>query len=93
MKKELQKDMTPKLLKDLGVQYPNKRSSRKCRYGLYECQYCGREWKTIVANIKFGSTISCGCQKSKNNTPTLHYKELVANRLSLRMRKNKYRII
>ena len=92
MDKELEKDMTPKLLQDLGMKYSNKKSNRKHRYGLYECQYCGRAWKTIVNNIKSATTKSCGCQKGKGDTPTLHYTEVIANRLSLKVRKNKYRI-
>ncbi len=53
--------MTPKLIKDLGTRYPTEKSNRKYRYGLYECQYCGKEWETISKSIKSGGIKSCGC--------------------------------
>lgn len=56
------RDMTPKLIKDLGMRYPTEKSTYKKRYGLYECQYCGKEWETISNTINTKSTKSCGCQ-------------------------------
>ena len=64
--KELEKDMTPRLIKDLGMRYPTEKSSRKYRYGLYECQYCGKEFEAQSSNIKHGLK-SCGCQRKGNN--------------------------
>ena len=55
------KDMTPRLIKDLGMRFMTEKSSRKYRYGLYECQYCGKEFEAITSNIKKGNTKSCGC--------------------------------
>ena len=43
MEEEL-KDMTPKLIKDLGMRFATEKSKHKSRYGLYECQYCGNTW-------------------------------------------------
>ncbi len=59
------KDMTPRLIKDLGMRYPTENSTRKYRYGLYECQYCGEDFEAQTAHIKSGNTKSCGCQINK----------------------------
>ena len=65
MKEELERDMKPKLLKDLGLRYPTEKSRQKYRYGLYECQYCMNEFEANSYNIKRGHTKSCGCQHHK----------------------------
>ena len=66
MEEELEKDsgrdMTPRLIGETYMKYPNEKSSRKYRYGLYKCQYCNKEFETTVYSIKSG-TKSCGCQK------------------------------
>ena len=61
MGEEVVRDMTPKLIKDLGTRYPTEKSTKKARYGLYECAYCGSEFETIAYKIKSGHTRSCGC--------------------------------
>jgi len=62
MKEEnLEKDMTPVLLEDLGMRYPTEKSNYKARYGLYQCQYCGEEFECMIASIKSEHTRSCGC--------------------------------
>ena len=48
------------LLKDLGMQYPNKTSSQKYRFALYKC-HCGTEFRTQPRYIANGHTKSCGC--------------------------------
>ena len=58
---EIEKDMIPRLIEDLGMMYPVENSTRKCRYGLFECQYCGKEFECISQSIKNGHTKSCGC--------------------------------
>ena len=60
---KIEKDMTPKLIEDLGMRYPAENSTRKYRYGLYECQYCGKEFEGSMYSVKRGQTKSCGCQK------------------------------
>ena len=55
------KDMTPKLIKDLGTRYTTKVSKHRTRYGLYECQYCGKEFECITNSVNTGNTKSCGC--------------------------------
>ena len=62
----IEKDMTPILLEDLGMRYPKENSKRKSRYGLYQCQYCGKEFEVIQQHIKNGNTKSCGCQAKTN---------------------------
>lgn len=63
MQEELEKDMTPKLLKVLDMRYCTEKSKKKYRYGLYECQYCGKEFETVVSEVKTGKTKSCGCRR------------------------------
>ena len=58
------RDMTPVLIKDLGMRYPTEKSSRKYRYGLFECQYCNKEFEAITSSIKIKNTVSCGCHRA-----------------------------
>ena len=68
MEEELDKnngrDMTPRLIKDLGMRFPTEKSSRKYRYGLFECQYCNKEFEAITSSIKIKNTVSCGCHRA-----------------------------
>ncbi len=73
MEEELVRDMTPRLLKDLGMRHPTEKSNYKARFGLYECQYCGKEFETNVARVKRGGSKSCGCLVGKNMTHGLTY--------------------
>ena len=70
----LEKDMTPILLEDLGMRYPNENSKERKRYGLYQCQYCGKEWEASTQAVKQGNTKSCGCQSIKYRNPHGLYK-------------------
>lgn len=58
---------TPKLIQDLGMQYPTATSKQKTRYGLYLCQ-CGTEFKCMSKSIRYKETISCGCYRIKRAT-------------------------
>ena len=60
--------MKPRFIEDLGMRYPTEKSSRKYRYGLYECQYCNKEFETISTSVKSGGIKSCGCLVGKNTT-------------------------
>ena len=73
MEEEIMKDMTPRLVLDLGMRYPTEKSSRKYRYGLFECQYCGEEFETNIQSVKCGDTKSCGCLVGKNMTHGFSY--------------------
>ena len=74
IEKDSGRDMTPKLIRDLGMRYPTEKSGRKHRYsfGVYECQYCGKEFEAMTAHIKSGNTRSCGCQKGGNTHGLSH---------------------
>ena len=61
------KDMTPKLIGETWRKYPTEKSTQLATYGLFECQYCGKEWECVVQSIKTGNTISCGCQRKGIN--------------------------
>ena len=63
MEEEVVRDMTPRLVLDLGTRYPTEKSIKKYRYGLYECAYCKKEFEAMTKAIKSGHTKSCGCQK------------------------------
>lgn len=56
-----EKDMKPILLEDLGMEYPTESSKRRHRYGIFECPYCGKEFRARVTTIKRGQIKSCGC--------------------------------
>lgn len=53
--------MTPILLQDLGTMFATENSKNRIRFGLYQCQYCGTEFKAMTSHIKNGHTKSCGC--------------------------------
>ena len=65
----VEKDMTPILLEDLGMRFATENSKHKSRYGLYQCQYCGNSFKGLSSHIKSGHTRSCGCQSTKYKNP------------------------
>lgn len=62
-----EKDMTPKLIGETYLRKVTERSSKKARYGLYECQYCGKEWECQTYSISKGCSKSCGCQRGYNS--------------------------
>lgn len=51
----------PNLIRDVGMRFPLETSKQKKRYGLYECPFCGNEFKAITGHIKNGKQKSCGC--------------------------------
>ena len=61
------KDMTPKLIGETWRKYPTNTSKQKATYGLFECQYCKKEFECQVSNVKRGDTRSCGCQRKGIN--------------------------
>ena len=60
----MEKDMTPILVEDLGMKYPTEKSKRPSRYGLFQCQYCGKEFEAHIQSIKSGNTKSCSCVRN-----------------------------
>ena len=65
MEEDLEKDMTPKLIGETWRKYPNGTSRQKATYGLFECQYCGKEFECITNSVNIGNTKSCGCQRGR----------------------------
>ena len=61
MEDVIEKDMTPKLIGETWRKYPTDTSKQKVTYGLFECQYCGKEFETDIQSVKSGNTKSCGC--------------------------------
>lgn len=49
------KNMTPKLIGETWRKYPTETSKQKATYGLYECQYCGKEFEAMTKDIKRGA--------------------------------------
>ena len=71
MEQELEKDMTPKLIGETYLKYPNGKSKCRLSHGIYECQYCNKEFESLACNISTThsrGTNSCGCVRKKNNT-------------------------
>lgn len=62
-----EKEKVPELLDDLGMKFPTENSKKKTRYGLYECPFCGSEFKALTGDIKSGKQKSCGCLKREHN--------------------------
>ena len=63
---ENKKDMIPKLIGETWRKYPTETSKQKATYGLFECQYCKKEFEAQSNNIKHGLK-SCGCLRKSNN--------------------------
>ena len=61
--KNVGRDMTPKLIGGTFRKYPTETSKQKATYGLFECQYCKKEFETNIQSVRRGHTKSCGCQK------------------------------
>ena len=55
------RDMTPRLVGETYRKYPTEKSTQKVTYGLFECQYCKKEFEARTTHIKSGNTKSCGC--------------------------------
>ena len=60
--------MTPKLVGEIYLRKANESSKYRASYGVFECQYCGKEFETKYAYIKNGDTKSCGCLRGGKPT-------------------------
>ena len=69
---DIEKDMKPKFIKDLGMRYPAENNKYKYRFGLYECQYCGGEFECVTNSVNTGNTKSCGCLKREGHGLSRH---------------------
>ena len=65
---ENKKEMIPKLMGETWRKYPTEISKQKATYGLFQCQYCGKEFETTVKSVKCGDTKSCGCNSREAQT-------------------------
>ena len=65
MEEALEKDMRPKLLKDLGMRKTKLTQKYGRRFGRYECQYCLNIFEANSTHVNIGKTRSCGCLKYK----------------------------
>lgn len=61
MEENIKKDMSPKLIQDLGIMFASEGSKERRRYGLYKCGHCEEEFKAKTTRIKSGVIKSCGC--------------------------------
>jgi len=72
------------LLEILGMRYATSKSKKKKRYCKCMCE-CGKEFETLLENVKAGATSSCGCLRVKPKTHGLtrhpYYKKWVSMRL------------
>ena len=48
------------------------KSSKKYRYGLYECQYCNKEFEVGTSSVKRGHIKSCGCLRGEGHGLAKH---------------------
>ena len=62
IEKDSGRDMTPQLIGETYLRKPKETSRCRESHGIYECQYCGKEFEAITAHIKSGNTRSCGCR-------------------------------
>lgn len=62
----VEKDMTPILIKDLGSIFFKEDSKNKRRCGIYLCLYCNKEFKAMNHHITHGNMKSCGCHRYKH---------------------------
>lgn len=61
------RDMTPRLVGEVYRRFANGKDKQKRTFGIYECPYCGKEFETMVQNVKTGLTKGCGCQRKGIN--------------------------
>ena len=69
---EVVRDMTPRLIGETWRKYPTEKSKQKATYGLFECQYCKKEFEAQTTRIKSGNTKSCGCLRGDAHGLTSH---------------------
>lgn len=50
-------DMTPRLIGEVYRRFATDKSTQKTTYGLFECQYCGKEFEARLSNVKRGGIL------------------------------------
>jgi hypothetical protein len=71
----------PVLIKNLGYIFPKETSKAKVKFGIYECGFCGNEFKARSHHIKSGDTKSCGCYNKRRASETHKTHGLINTRL------------
>ena len=61
-----------KLIQDLGMQFATGKSTRKVRFGLYECPICLSHFKTRTADVKNKKSTKCSKCKQSNSKNKTH---------------------
>ena len=57
-----------KLLEDLGLRYATVNSTKRARFGIYECPICEQPFTTNTYNVNHGKTTKCrSCATSLGN--------------------------
>ena len=73
IEKDSGRDMTPRLIGDLGLRKFTEKS-QGYRFGKFECQYCSNTFESRMDSVKSGDTRSCGCiNKGRLTTHGLGY--------------------
>lgn len=83
---ELEKDMTPKLIGETFLRKSTEKSRQRLSFGIFECQYCGKEFETQLISVKTGMTQSCGCIKGGKGTHNLSTHRLYTTYNQIRFR-------
>ena len=68
MNEEIKELPKPILVEDLGMMFATENSKRKSRYGIYECGFCGNNFRADTKSIKNGDTKSCGCYQKRRTS-------------------------
>ena len=68
MNEEIKELPKPILIEDLGMMFATENSKRKSRYGIYECGFCGNNFRADTKSIKNGDTKSCGCYQKRRTS-------------------------
>ena len=98
MKKEKQEEQEvklpkPTLIEDLGMMFHTEKSKQRRGFGIYKCGFCGTEFKTMLHNVKRGTTKSCGCYTKKHGLKNTRLYSIWCNMKKRTLNpKNKYYI-
>lgn len=52
-----------KMIEDLGMMFSRPSSKQKKHFAIYECPYCGKSFRAVIADMRRGDYKSCGCKQ------------------------------
>ncbi len=56
------------LIKDLGMAYATENSTKRNRFGLYQCPNCPKQFRTNMYNVRIGTSTQCrSCATAASN--------------------------